>query len=157
MSKLRTRDGLAELQSAVWILHATLDPLETLAGCGHGAQTRDHFALRLRGGTRGAAIEARFRFIADGRNARALAFTWTHDDDAPLPSMSGTISFRRIGPLLILSVHAHYACGLDVPERLFFEAVGRKLAERTFAGLRRALVYLLQHLPSRCMHEDPSG
>jgi hypothetical protein len=68
--------------------------------------------------------------------------------------MSGTISFRRIGPLLILSLQAHYACGLDVPERLFFEAVGRKLAQRTFAGLRRALVYLLQHLPSRCVHDD---
>jgi hypothetical protein len=68
--------------------------------------------------------------------------------------MSGTIAYRRIGPLLILSVQAHYACGLDVPERLFFEAVGRKLAEKTFAGLRRALVYLLQHLPSRCAHEE---
>jgi hypothetical protein len=154
MSKLRTRDGLAELQSAVWILHATLDPLETLAECGHSAQTQDHFALRLRGSARGAALEAQFRFIADGRSADGLAFTWTHDEEAPLPSMSGTLSFRRIGPLLILSVQAHYTCGLDVPERLFFEAVGRKLAERTFAGLRRALVYLLQHLPSRCTHED---
>ncbi|MGA7572156.1 MAG: hypothetical protein WBG27_06445 [Candidatus Aquilonibacter sp.] len=154
MSKLRTRDGLAELQTAIWILHATLDPLATLAGCGHGAQPHDHFALHLRGSARSAAIEARFRFIADGRSARGLAFTWTHDDEAPLPSMSGTISSRRIGPLLILSLQAHYAFGLEVPERLFFEAVGRKLAERTFAGLRRALVYLLQHIPSRCMHED---
>jgi hypothetical protein len=154
MSKLRTRDGLAELQSAVWLLHATLDPLETLSGCGRGTETRDQFALRLSGSVRGAPIEARFRFISDGLNASGLAFTWTHDDDAPLPSMSGTIAYRRIGPLLILSVQAHYACGLDVPERLFFEAVGRKLAEKTFAGLRRALVYLLQHLPSRCAHED---
>ncbi|MGC2130640.1 MAG: hypothetical protein WA629_11150 [Candidatus Aquilonibacter sp.] len=154
MSKLRTRDGLAELQTAIWILHATLDPLATLAGCGHGAQTQDHFSLRLPGGARSAAIEAQFRFVADGRGEHGLAFTWTHDDEAPLPSMSGTISSRRIGPLLILSLQAHYACGLYVPERLFFEAVGRKLAERTFAGLRRALVYLLQHSPSRCMHED---
>jgi hypothetical protein len=154
MSKLRTRDGLAELQSAVWILHATLDPLETLARCGRGTETRDQFALRVRGSVRGAPIEAQFRFISDGRSASGLAFTWTHDDDAPLPSMSGTIAYRRIGPLLILSVQARYACGLDVPERLFFEAVGRKLAEKTFAGLRRALVYLLQHLPSHCAHED---
>ena len=154
MAKLRTRDGLAELQSAVWILHGTMDPLETLAACGQDAHPHDEFALRLRGGMYGAPIEARFRFVPEGCAPGALAFSWTHDDDAPLPSMNGTISFRRFGPLLILSVHAHYACGLDVPERLFFEAVGRKLAERTFAGLCRALVYLLQHLPTRSVHED---
>ncbi|HUN28392.1 MAG TPA: hypothetical protein VMV65_01175 [Alphaproteobacteria bacterium] len=153
MSKVRTRDGLAELQSAVWIVHASLDPLEILAGCGHSAQPQHEFALRLRGGVRGAPIEARFRFVSDGLRKGGLAFTWTHDDEAPLPSMTGMISFRRIGPLLILSVQARYACGLDVPERLFFEAVGRKLADKTFAGLRRALVYLLQHHPSRCTHE----
>lgn len=154
MAKLRTRDGLAELQSAVWILHGSLDPLETLAASGQNAQLRDEFALRLRGGLYGAPIEARFRFVPEGCVLGALAFSWTHDGDAPLPSMSGSISFRRFGPLLILSVHAHYACGLDVPERLFFEAVGRKLADRTFAGLRRALVYLLQHLPTRSIHGD---
>jgi hypothetical protein len=155
MAKLRTRDGLAELQSAVWILHGTLDPLETLAACGRSEQHEDEFALRLRGGTRGAPIEARFRFVPEVCTLSALAFSWMHDNEAPLPSMSGTIAYRRFGPLLILSIHAHYSCGLEVPERLFFEAVGRKLAERTFAGLRRALVYLLQH-PGRAIPEDAS-
>jgi len=153
MAKLRTRDGLAELQSAVWILHGTLDPLETLAACGRDERHHDEFALRLRGGVRGAPIEARFRFIPEGCALGALSFSWMHDDDAPLPSMSGRIACRRFGPLLILSLYAHYACGLDVPERLFFEAVGRKLAERTFAGLRRALVYLLQHPSARVTHD----
>ncbi|HTZ55567.1 MAG TPA: hypothetical protein VMB20_10935 [Candidatus Acidoferrum sp.] len=153
MAKLRTRDGLAELQSAVWILHGSLDPLATLATCSQMPNAQDGFALRLRGGARTAPIEARFHFIPENLHLQSLAFSWTHDDDVPLPSMSGTISARRIGPLVILRVHAHYACGLDVPERLFFEAVGCKLAEKTFAGLRRALVYLLQHLPSRSMHE----
>ncbi len=153
MAKLRTRDGLAELRSAVWILHGSLDPLETLALCGRTPTDQDEFALRLRGNTRTAPMEARFRFVPENLNAHGLTFTWTHDADVPLPSMTGTITTRRIGPLVILSVHAHYACGLDVPERLFFEAVGCKLAEKTFAGLKRALVYLLQHLPSRSMHE----
>ncbi len=153
MAKLRTRDGLAELQSAVWILHGSLDPLETLAARGRTPISQDEFALRLRGTARTAPIEARFRFIPENLNLQALTFTWTHDQDVPLPSMSGTITARRIGPLVILTVHAHYACGLDVPERLFFEAVGCRLAEKTFAGLKRALVYLLQHLPSRSMHE----
>lgn len=153
MAKLRTRDGLAELQSAVWILHGSLDPLETLAACGQTPIAQDGFALRLRGGARTAPMEARFRFIPENTNLHGLAFTWTHNDDVPLPSMSGMICARRFGPLVILSVQAHYSCGLDVPERLFFEAVGCKLAEKTFAGLKRALVYLLQHLPSRSMHE----
>ncbi|HTV91651.1 MAG TPA: hypothetical protein VMG98_02950 [Verrucomicrobiae bacterium] len=153
MAKLRTRDGLAELQSAVWILHGTLDPLETLAGCGRNALPYDEFALRLRGGTRGSPIEARFRFVPEICALGSLTFSWTHDDDSPLPSMSGTIAYRRFGPLLIVSVHAHYSCGLEVPERLFFEAVGRKLADRTFAGLRRALVYLLQHPRARTLQD----
>jgi hypothetical protein len=153
MAKLRTRDGLAELQSAVWILHGSLDPLETLATCGQTPIAQDGFALRLRCSGRTAPIEARFRFIPEHTNQLGLAFTWSHNDDVPLPSMSGMLVARRFGPLLILSVHAHYSCGLDVPERLFFEAVGCRLAEKTFAGLKRALVYLLQHLPSRSMHE----
>lgn len=149
MAKLRTRDGLAELQSAVWILHGSLDPLETLAACGRTPSTQDGFALRLRGGARTAPIEARFRFVPEGTNLQGLAFAWTHDDDVLLPSMSGTVSARRIGPLVILTVQAHYACGLDVPERLFFEAIGCKLAEKTFAALKRALVHVLQH-PNDC-------
>lgn len=144
MAKLRTRDGLAELQSAVWLLHGTLDPLKTLAEC-TPASGEDPFAIRVRTGLRGAPIEARFRFLPENCNERALSFNWSPEEETPLPSMSGTVSFRRLGPLLILRVHAHYACGLDVAERLFFEAVGRKLAERTFSGLQRALVYLLQH------------
>ena len=154
MAKLRTRDGLAELQSAVWILHGSLDPLETLAACGSAPNSQDGFALRLRGGARSAPIEARFHFIPENINPQGLTFSWTHDDEVPLPSMSGTVTARRIGPLVILSVQAHYACGLDVPERLFFEAVGCKLAEKTFVALRRALVYLLQHLPSHSIHPD---
>ncbi|HTX55590.1 MAG TPA: hypothetical protein VMD47_00665 [Candidatus Acidoferrales bacterium] len=145
MAKLRTRDGLAELQSAVWILHGSLDPLQALASCGRTSSAQEGFALRLRGGMRTDPIEARFYFVCEGACLNGLAFSWTHDDDAPLPSLSGTISTRRIGPLLILSVRAHCACGLDLPERLFFEAVGRKLADKTFAALRRALVHLLQH------------
>ena len=154
MAKLRTRDGLAELQSAVWILHGSLDPLETLAACGSTPNSQDGFALRLRGGARSAPIEARFHFIPENIDSEGLTFTWSHDDEVPLPSMSGTVTARRIGPLVILSVQARYACGLDVPERLFFEAVGCKLAEKTFVALRRALVYLLQHLPSRSIHPD---
>jgi hypothetical protein len=155
MAKLRTRDGLAELQSAVWIFHGSLDPLETLATCGRNANAQhDGFALRLRGGARCAPIEALFRFVPENMTVAGLSFAWTHDENVPLPCMSGTIASRRIGPLVVLSIQAHYACGLEVPERLFFEAVGCKLAEKTFAGLRRALVYLLQHLPACSMHGD---
>lgn len=150
MSKLRTRDGLAELQTAVWLLHATLDPIETLAACGHPPYN-EAFTLRLRG-SRGAPIESCYHFIADGARSGELAFTWRHDGGAPLPSMSGTVAYRRVGPLLILSIHARYACGLELPERLFFEAVGCKLAEHTFSALRRALVHLLQHLPARTIY-----
>jgi hypothetical protein len=150
MAKLRTRDGLAELQSTVWIVHGTLDPIETLASCGHAARD-DGFTLRLRG-ARGAPIESRYHFVADGTHAHELSFTWRHDDGAPLPSMNGTVASRRIGPLLIISIHAYYACGLELPERLFFEAVGCKLADGAFAALRRALVHLLQHLPPVEIH-----
>jgi hypothetical protein len=152
MAKLRTRDGLAELQSAVWLLHGTIDPLKTLFA-GTPVFAQQSFSVRARGGARGAPIEACFHFYADSLSERTLAFTWSHDDDTPLPSMSGTLAARRIGPLVILVVHAHYACGLDVPERLFFEAVGRRLAEKTFSALQRALIHLLQHLPSRSMYE----
>lgn len=141
---LRTRDGLAELQSAVWIVHGTLDPIETLAASSQASCARDGFAVRLRG-MRGVPIESRYRFVPESAQAQQLAFAWTHEDAVPLPSMHGTISSRRIGPLLILSVHAHYACGLEIPERLFFESVGYRLAEHTFDALRRALVYILQH------------
>jgi len=155
MAKLRTRDGLAELQSAVWILHGSLDPLQTLATCGRTADAQhEGFALRLRGCARSAPIEARFYFIPENVSLQGLSFVWKHHDDVPLPSMSGTIAARRIGPLVILSVHAHYSCGLDVPERLFFEAVGCKLAEKTFVALKKALVYLLQHLPTHSLHES---
>ena len=78
MAKLRTRDGLAELQSAVWILHGTMDPLETLAACGQDAHPHDEFALRLRGGMYGAPIEARFRFVPEGCAPCACAnASWT--------------------------------------------------------------------------------
>jgi len=148
MAKLQTRGGLAELQSAVWLLHGSLDPLGTLASYRDAAQPQNEFALRLRSGVRGTPIESRFRFVPESETLDGLAFAWTHEDGTPLPSMSGVISSRRIGPLVILSLRAHYACGLDTPERLFFEAVGKKLAEKTFAALQRALVHLLQH-PTR--------
>jgi hypothetical protein len=147
MAKLRARDGLAELQSAVWILHGSLDPIQTLASCGR-TPDEDGFSLQLRS-TRGAPIASRFRFVASCAHDHELDFAWQHEDDAPLPSMNGTITSRRIGPLLILTINARYACGLELPERLFFEAVGCRLAERTFSALRRALVHLLQHLPAR--------
>jgi len=152
MAKLRTRDGLAELQSAVWLFHGTLDPLKTLLA-GNTTFAQHDFVVHARGGSRCTPIEARFHFCADSMSERTLSFTWSHDDAAPLPSMNGTLESRRIGPLVILAVHAHYACGLDVPERLFFEAVGRRLAEKTFSALQQALVHLLQHLPSQSMYE----
>jgi hypothetical protein len=152
MARLRTRDGLAELQSAVWLFHGTLDPLKTLLA-GTPSYAQHDFVVRARGGSRGIPIEARFHFCAESLTDRILSFTWSHADDAPLPSMNGTLASRRIGPLVILAVHAHYACGLEVPERLFFEAVGRRLAEKTFSALQRALVHLLQHLPSQSLYE----
>lgn len=150
MSKLRTRDGLAELQTAVWILHGSIDPLQTLAAA-HETPGADRFSLRIQ--ARKAPIEALFIFRPSLVHERELTFSWIHDGAAPLPSLSGTIAARRFGPLVVLSVRARYACGLDVPERLFFEAVGSRLAKRTFAALRHALVHLLQHLPSHSMYE----
>ncbi|HUA09658.1 MAG TPA: hypothetical protein VMA98_10310 [Candidatus Acidoferrales bacterium] len=147
MAKLHTRGGLAELQSAVWVLHASLDPLATLAAWRDAEPAQNGFALRLRSGVRGTPIEAHFRFIPENETVDGLTFAWMHEEGAPLPSMSGTIAAKRFGPLVILSLRAHYACGLEAPERLFFEAVGKKLAEKTFAALQRALVHLLQHAP----------
>ncbi len=152
MAKVRTRDGQAELRTAVWILHGSIDPLETLAACS-AAGGMDRFAVRISGGAHRLPIEAHFIFSPSGPCDDALLFRWTHVDAAPLPSMTGTITARRFGPLVMLSISARYACGLDVPERLFFEAIGCRLARRTFAALRRALIHLLQHLPARSMHE----
>lgn len=150
MAKLRTRDGLAELRTSVWILHGSIDPLQTLASA-HRTPGADRFSLRI--AARRAPIEALFVFQPSPVCERALSFTWRHEGDALLPSMSGTIVARRFGPLVVLTVRARYACGWDVPERLFFEAVGRKLARRTFNALRHALVHLLQHLPSHSIYE----
>jgi hypothetical protein len=154
MAKSLTHDGVAELQSAVWVLHGTIDPIKTLAACASTPSLDDDFCVRIRSGTRCAPLEARFRFLPDTYDDRMLAFAWTRDGDAPLPSMQGTLSARRIGPLLILRVHAQYACGLDAPERLFFEAVGRKLAHHTFKALLRALVQLLQRRPPRALDQE---
>lgn len=151
MAKVRTRDGQAELRTAVWILHGSIDPLETLAACS-AVSGADRFAVRICNARR-TPIEAHFIFTPAGPHEDALLFRWAHEDPAPLPSMTGTISARRFGPLVVLTINARYACGLDLPERLFFEAVGCKLARRTFAALRRALIHLLQHLPARSMHE----
>ena len=150
MAKLRTRDGLAELRTAVWILHGSIDPLQTLAAA-RNTPGVDRFSLRI--AARRTPIEALFVFAPGTILGRTLAFEWTHEGDAFLPSMSGTIGARRFGPLVVLSVRAHYACGYDVPERLFIEAVGSKLARRTFRALRHALVHLLQHLPSHSIYE----
>jgi hypothetical protein len=130
MAKLRTRDGLAELHSAVWVLHGTLDPIESLTRCGPTTVVNRF---------------ARYRFCPERALARELNFRWMHDGEAPLPSMQGTITARRIGPLLVISLHAHYTCGLELPERLFFEAVGSRLADRAFAALRSGIVRMLQH------------
>ena len=150
MAKLRARDGLDELRTAVWILHGSIDPLQTLASA-HAVPGADRFSLRIH--ARVSPIEALFRFRCSMVRDSELGFTWTHEGDALLPSMSGTIVARRFGPLVILTLRARYACGYDVPERLFFEAVGRKLARRTFVALRRAVLHLLQHLPSRSIYE----
>jgi hypothetical protein len=150
MAKLRAPDGLAELRTAVWILHGSIDPLQTLAGA-HLVPGANRFSLKIH--ARRAPIEALFHFRASSIRDRELCFTWTHDGDALLPSMSGTIAARRFGPLVIVSMRARYACGYEVPERLFFEAIGRKLAHRTFTALRRAVLHLLQHLPSRSIYE----
>ncbi len=147
MANGRTRDGQAELRTAMWILHGSIDPLETLAACAHSSGI-DRFAVRVCS-VRRAAIEAHFVFTPGVLDDASLSFTWTHEEQVALPAMNGTIAARRFGPLTVLSLRARYACGLDVPERLFFEAVGRKLARSTFSALRRALIHLLQHLPSR--------
>jgi hypothetical protein len=150
MAKLSTRDGLAELRTAVWIFHGSIDPLQTLAAA-RANPGSERFSLKI--AARRAPIEGIFVFRPGTIIERTLSFAWTHEGDAMLPSMNGTIIARRFGPLVVLSVHARYACGYDVPERLFFEAVGRRLAKRTFGALRHALVHLLQHLPSRSMYE----
>jgi hypothetical protein len=150
MAKLRVRDGLTELRTAVWFLHGSIDPIQTLANA-HAVPGATRFSLKIQ--ARRAPIEALFHFRASCVNERELNFTWTHEGDALLPSMSGTIAVRRFGPLVVLTMRASYACGYDVPERLFFEAVGRKLAHRTFVALRRAVLHLLQHLPSRSIYE----
>jgi hypothetical protein len=131
-------------------LHGSIDPLQTLAGV-RMTPGADRFSLRI--AARRAPIEALFVFTPGAMTGRTLAFSWTHEGDALLPSMSGSIGARRFGPLVVLSVRAHYACGYDLPERLFIEAVGSKLAKRTFAALRHALVHLLQHLPSHSIYE----
>jgi hypothetical protein len=134
MAKLRSRDGLAELQSGVWLLHATLDPVETLLRCGPTIVVNRF---------------ARYRFCPEkppeSLKPHELAFRWVHEGDGLLPSMHGTIAARRIGPLLRITVHVRYSCGLELPERLFFEAIGSRLADRAFSALRRGLVRMLQH------------
>lgn len=150
MAKLSAREGVAELRTAIWILHGSIDPLQTLAAA-RGNPASERFSLRI--AARGAPIEGIFVFSPGTILERTLSFSWSHQDRTPLPSMHGTIAARRFGPFVLLSVRATYACGLDVAERLFYEAVGQRLARRTFAALRRALVHLLQHLPSHSIYE----
>jgi hypothetical protein len=150
VAKLRSRDGLAELRTAVWILHGSIDPLQTLAAT-RTVPGAERFSLRIAAGR--APIEGIFVFRPGTIIEETLSFTWQHESAAILPSMSGTLIARRFGPLVVLLIHAKYARGLDVAERLFHEAVGRRLAKRTFAALRHALVHLLQHLPSHSIYE----
>ena len=150
MAKLSTRDGVAELRTTIWILHGSIDPLQTLAAARRHPPS-ERFSLRI--AARGAPIEGVFVFSPGTILERTLSFSWLHEGDAPLPSMRGTVSARRFGPFVLLFVRATYACGLDVAERLFYEAVGRRLAYRTFSALRHALVHLLQHLPSHSIYE----
>lgn len=150
MAKLRTHDELAELRTTLVLLHGSLDPLHTLAST-HESPGAERFSLRFT--TRRAPIEARFIFTPGTVERNRMHFSWSHDDASVLPEMTGTIFARRFGPIVLLRVRARYLRSLDIADRLFYEAVGERLARRTFAALRHALRHLLAHLPARSTYE----
>lgn len=101
-----------------------------------------HYAVSLKAEGRGA-IDAVFAFDgrwdrSDGRNPQ-LVFSWTHTKGATLPSMRGSVVLRRIGTFASLFVRAEYAYDDGPAGRLFHEAIGERLAGKTFEALVSAI------------------
>jgi hypothetical protein len=73
----------------------------------------------------------------------SIAFTWSHKDGFPLPSMYGEIVARRLGPLTSVRVRARYAYDDGAAGRLFHEAIGDRIGRKIFGELVGAIRSLL--------------
>ena len=106
------------------------------------------FGVRVRRNP-GDDVSASAIFALRGRSSKAvspkspLPFAWTHVFGFPLPSMRGEIVARRIGPFVGITVRAQYAHADDVAAKLFQEALGNSLAQRTFDRLLGAVRQLV--------------
>ena len=72
-----------------------------------------------------------------------IAFTWSHQRGFSLPSMTGALVARRFGPFASISVRALYGHDTSAPGRIFQEAMGERLARKTFDALVAAIQLLL--------------
>ncbi|HTX60522.1 MAG TPA: hypothetical protein VMH02_12710 [Verrucomicrobiae bacterium] len=100
------------------------------------------FSIRMRWNEHDReAIEGRFALALQAIAGRrgAYAFTWTHRSGFALPSMRGEAVARRLGPVLVVSVTASYEVPAGPAARLFGQAVGERLARKTFDRLSGAI------------------
>lgn len=69
--------------------------------------------------------------------------TWSHQRGFSLPSMTGQLVARRFGPFANVHVRALYAHDTDVAGRIFHEAIGERVAHKTFDALVGAIRLVL--------------
>lgn len=77
-------------------------------------------------------------------NKHSLGFSWHHRDGFALPSIYGTITARRFGPFVAVSMLGEYAKSTDAAGRLFDETLGSELAQRTLAEALGAICFILK-------------
>ncbi|MGZ3539682.1 MAG: hypothetical protein ACXVAF_00645 [Vulcanimicrobiaceae bacterium] len=74
----------------------------------------------------------------------SIAFRWQHREGFPLPSIGGTITARRFGPLVAVTVLGEYVKSTDAAGTLFDEALGNGLARNILREALRAVCYILK-------------
>lgn len=129
----RSERALNRLVAAMADGQATICTVDMPSTFGLGPALRSVFALA--GSPRGSA-----------KRRLTVPFTWSHQHGFSLPSMTGTLVARRFGPFANVHVRALYAYEAGTPGRIFQEAVGERVARKTFDALVSAIWLLLSPL-----------
>ena len=96
---------------------------------------------------RGPALRSVFALAGSpcGSAKRRLTvpFTWSHQRGFSLPSMTGELVARRFGPFAGIYVRALYSHDTGAAGRIFQEAIGERVARKTFDALVSAIRLVL--------------
>jgi hypothetical protein len=83
--------------------------------------------------------ERQFIFRPRGRSfGQALPFDW-EPVGSTLPSLRGSITMHRFGPVVLLVVDARFEVAHDAAGQILRESVGRQMAQTSMRYLSKAL------------------